>query len=64
MQPVQTKMQVVIPHVVKVALYYFISGGLTLLLVNIANLHLQPYVEMMITGLINIILVSIKKLSE
>lgn len=55
------KLQIVYPHVLKVAAFLLISGGLTMLINNIASLHLSPTVEMLIMAVVNIVLASIKK---
>lgn len=55
---------IVIPHVVKVAFFMFVSGGLTVLLNNIAQLHLSPLAELVIANAINMVLAGIKKYSD
>ena len=55
---------IVVPHVVKVAFFMFISGGLTVLLNNIAQLHLSPLAELILANAINMVLAGIKKYSD
>jgi hypothetical protein len=48
-------------HTVKVALFIVISAGLVELLNNLGKLNLDPFVAMIVAGVINIILAWLKK---
>ncbi len=51
-------------HIVKVALFIMIAGGLTSLINNLGQLHLGPEATILVTGIINVILAGLKKYQD
>ncbi len=59
------KMQtIVVPHALKVAFFVSLSAGLTYLLNNLGQLHLNEVWSFIVMGLINVALAGVKKYTD
>lgn len=55
---------IVVPHVLKVAVFVALSAGLTFLLNNVAQLNLDADKQMVVLLVINVLLAGLKKYQE
>lgn len=60
----RTMGRVVIPHQIEVAVFIFVSAGLTAIISSLDKLHLTPTQAIIVTGVINVILAGVKKYLE
>jgi hypothetical protein len=60
----QSASMVALMHILKVALYIFISAGLTAILNQLGQFHLQPTTQLVISGIINMTLSWLQKFQE
>ena len=55
---------VAVPQFVKVAGYYLVSGALMGLVNNVGQLHLSPFAQLIVAGVINAVLAGLKKMYD